>query len=179
MDLPRGLFWLKAAGGMSEPRVNSLVKACEDLCRTVLIVTDLPVTHDSTDVVRLNEVPDGVFDYCFLCDADSEMEAVHDRFVPMVRDLGWRCWMGSAGAEPTPWDEAEASAKRILSTHRFDAVCVQHIVVNLGPNRDAIFCRSGVLSSVMSPNSGDGFWREVFRSSGFYGTKARMIRGEV
>jgi len=179
VDLPRGLFWVKSAGGMPESMVNSLVKSCQDLYRNVLIVTDHRVDHEPTEVVSINDDPDGAFDYCFLSDAESEMDPLHERIVPMVKDVGWRCWMVPRHAESPSWDDAVHEARRILLGHRFDAVCQQDVTVNLGPNRDVILSRAGVVSSVMCPNSGDAFWREVFRACGFYGVRAKVVVGEV
>ena len=71
------------------------------------------------------------------------------------------------------------ATKLLRGNDVLSAVCIPNVSVKLGPDRDIIFDRTGPVSSVMTPNSGDGFWREVFRSSGFYGLKANVIRREA
>ena len=80
---------------------------------------------------------------------------------------------------PLDWETAKVEASTILSNRPFDAVCEPNVALDAGPNRDILFSRSGVISSVMCPNSGDGFWREVFRASGMFGVTANIRVGEM
>ena len=82
-------------------------------------------------------------------------------------------------ADPVSQAEACRAATDIMKKFSFDAVCYPNIEVGIGPRRDIIYTKEGLLSSVMSPNSGEGFWREVFRASGFYGANAQVIRREI
>ena len=180
MELPRGLFWLRAASGISEPHVISLMRMADSLYREILILTDLPISYDGdSGKVTINADPVGPYDYSFITDARPEMRRLHDRFLPMLSTHSWMCWMPPRPNVPTPWSDARHEANTVLSGYSFSAVCHPNVVVDIGPNRDVIFAKTGVISSVMCPNSGDGFWREIFRSSGAYGAKARVMREEM
>ena len=48
-------------------------------------------------------------------------------------------------------------------------------VADYAAMRDMFFSKSGPMTSIMVPNSGEGFWREVFRTSGYYGAAARSF----
>lgn len=180
MELPRGIFWLRAASGISEAHILSLMRMADSLYREILILTDLPLLYEgASGKVSMNGDIVAPYHYCFLSDARSEIRAVHDRFSSLVTQRGWRCWMPPRPEGPTDFEVAKREAFEILNEFSFDAVCHPNVMVNAGPNRDVIFTKSGIISSVMCPNSGDGFWREVFRSSGQFDIRASIQVGEI
>ena len=163
---------------MPETYLLSLMRMADALYREVLILTDLPMANVmDSGKVTVNGDLEGAYHYIFAADARSEVRVVHDRFAPMVR--GWKCWMPPRPNEPSEWEFARGEASEILGSYTFDAVCEPNVAVNMGPNRDVIFSKSGVVSSVMAPNSGDGFWREVFRASNVFGSTGRIISREI
>lgn len=181
MDLPKGFFWLMSGGRIGEPHIYSLLNMCEALYRNVLVITDLRIAFESSSGrVKVNEEREGDYDYCFSTDSDEAFSAVYEDIFPSVARLGWRCWMPPYTDAPIPWDDGSNKASLMFRNNDLlDAICIPNIAVKIGPDRDVIFDSSGPISSVMRPNSGDGFWREIFRASGFYGLKSRVIRREA
>ena len=180
MELPRGLFWIRASSGISEMHIVSLMRMADALYREVLILTDMPVAYEgNSGKVTINGDPSGSYHYCFLTDARSEIRSVHERFSRMIAPRGWKCWAPPRPNDPTPVRDAQIEADNILRNYTFDAVCQPNVMVETGPNRDVIYGRSGIISSVMCPNSGEGFWREIFRSCGQFELRANIQRGEM
>jgi hypothetical protein len=180
MELPRGIFWIMAASGTPETYVLSLMRMADALYREVLIITDLPASiQPESGKVVLNGEPEGEYHYMFATDSRAAIGKVQDELFPLMSPRGWKCWMPPRTNDPISWDDAKRDSNSIISQYPFDAVCEPNVAVNVGPNRDVIFSKSGVMSSVMSPHSGDGFWREIFRSSGCFGGKATIVKGEM
>ena len=180
-SLPRGLFVLPKSSGMSPQQIYSLIKICEDLHRRAMIITDMVIERDvgASDLVIVDHVrPIGeVFDYTFSSgDEGSESDAL-SFLADIVHVRTWKCWMPRRGGE-VQFSDASDISKRIISVG-FDCACIPNVSVKIGPLRDMFISANGPVTSIMIPNSVEGFWREVFRSSGYYGASARtfMERG--
>jgi len=176
-SLPRGLFSIPRTSGISISRVYSLIKICEDLHRVIVIVTDMPIERDigASEIVLVNPpLSDGdMFDYAFSSgEPGGETEAL-DMLSPLIHGRTWKCWMPRREGE-TPASEALVRAREIIATG-FECACIPGVAVQIGPLRDMFINEDGPITSVMAPNSGEGFWREVFRSSGYYGASAMTI----
>ena len=180
MELPKGVFWIRAAGGMPESYILSLVRIAESLYREIVILTDIPVTTQGDgNKVTINGDLSGTYHYLFATDGRNAIGSVTDRLFPYIASRGWKCWTPPRSNVASGWDDARSEATTVLSTYHFDAVCIPNVAVDVGPDRDVIFSKSGVVSSVMCPNSGDGYWREIFRASNMFGAKANIQSVEM
>ena len=175
--LPRGLFEIPKTSGFSTTQAYSLIKICEDLHRKIVVMTDLKVERDvgAPEMVVLNPhlTEEDMFDYFFSVGPDGTEENAIETFASHFHNRTWKCWMPKREGE-IPFSEAEVRAAHILSMG-FDCACVPSVSVKIGPLRDMFFSKSGPMTSIMVPNSGEGFWREVFRTSGYYGAAARSF----
>ena len=180
-SLPRGLFVLPRSSGMSSQQIYSLIKICEDLHRRIVIITDMVIERDvgASDLVVVDHVrPTGeLFDYTFSSGDDGSEADALSFLSDLVHGRTWKCWMPRRNRE-IQFSEASDISKRIISMG-FDCACIPNVPVKIGPLRDMFMSSGGPITSIMIPNSGEGFWREVFRSSGYYGASARafMERG--
>jgi len=176
-SLPRGLFSIPKNSGFSTSQVYSLIKICEDLHRQIVVLTDLPIDRDSdaNEVVMLNpELSEGdLFEYTFSTGEPGHESSAIDGISMFTNDLTWKCWMPKRDGV-TPVSDAISIARDIISSG-FECACIPSVEVKIGPLRDMFINSDGPITSIMIPNSGEGFWREVFRSSGYYGAKARAI----
>lgn len=173
-SLPRGLFSIRRSSGFSTVQIYSLIKICEDLYRNIVILTDIPVEREAgaSPIVSLNpDLSKGeLFDYTFSCGMDGEEEDALSSLSDFIYGKTWKCWMPNRDGE-IPFQDALVKAERIMGIG-FDCACIPSVAVKLGPLRDMFISKNGPITSVMIPNRGEGFWREIFRSSGFYGASA-------
>ena len=171
---------------MSSDHVFSLVRMAENLYRNILLLTDFPIASQITNSenVKVNtdfaEIEDKSYDYLFATDG-GDPQVVLEKIRHKMKDGGWTCWMPPRPNIYYDWRSAQNKSNILLSNggNSFDAICVPNVQVEIGPIRDVIFSNSGVVSSVMVPNSGDGFWREIFSASGKFGIKGNVIVGKM
>jgi len=173
INLPVGLFIINKSSNISN--INGLVELCKKAYRQVDIITDLDINNIAQPVNKIDK-PDKTYDFCFIAGTRDQASSLYVEYSQFLKEKHWFSYMLPISAPLHPKDII--SEKYFLETIGYDAVVLPRVLMPIGGEMLLIYNKEQVLNQMSSENF-DMIWGNVFRATGLFDSKVKLIDGHT
>jgi len=172
-NLPVGLFVINKNSNISN--INSLIELCKKAHRQVDIITDLDINNITQPVDQIDK-PDKTYDFCFIAGTKDEASSFYVEYSQFLKEKHWFAYMLPVSAPLHAKDII--SEKNFLETIGYDAVVFPRVLMPIGGEMLLLYNKEQVLNQ-MSAENFEMIWGNVFRATGFFNSKVKLIDGNT
>jgi hypothetical protein len=173
INLPIGLFIIKKSSNIYN--INSLTELCKKAHRQVDIITDLYI-NDIAHPVNQIDKPEKTYDFCFIAGTRDQASSLYVEYSPYLKEKHWFAYMLPVSAPLHAKDILQE--KNFLETIGYDAVVLPRVLMPIGGEMLLLYNKEQVLNQMSSENF-DMIWGNVFRATGFFNSKVKLIDGNT